>query len=66
MAGLLEKVRIGFLAQAHNVLDKFVDLNSPQAIKEYIRELEVRFKGLKTMRQKLPVTLRQRTARSTG
>ena len=40
MAGLLEKVRIGFLAQAHSVLDKFIDLNSPQAVKEYIRELE--------------------------
>ena len=40
MAGLLEKVRIGFLAQAHSVLDKLIDLNSPQAVKEYIRELE--------------------------
>jgi phage shock protein A len=40
MAGLFEKVRIGFLAQAHNVLDKLIDLNSPQAVKEYIRELE--------------------------
>src|SRR5215468_2717970 len=40
MAGLLEKVRIGFLAQAHGVLDKFIDLNSPQAVRQYIRELE--------------------------
>jgi phage shock protein A len=46
MAGLLEKVRIGFLAQAHNVLDKFVDLNSPQAVKEYIRELEGSIQGI--------------------
>jgi phage shock protein A len=40
MAGLLEKVRIGLLAQAHSVLDKIIDLNSPQAVRQYIRELE--------------------------
>jgi hypothetical protein len=38
MAGLLEKVRIGILAQAHSVLDKLIDLNSPQAVRQYIRE----------------------------
>src|SRR5207249_3038291 len=46
MAGRLEKVHIGFLAQADNVLDKFVDLNSPQAMKEYIRELESSIEGI--------------------
>jgi phage shock protein A len=46
MAGLLEKVRIGFLAQAHSVLDKLIDLNSPQAVKEYIRELESSIQGI--------------------
>src|SRR5215471_7336837 len=46
MAGLLEKVRIGFLAQAHTVLDKFIDLNSPQAVREYIRELESSIEGI--------------------
>lgn len=40
MAGLLEKVRIGFLAQAHLLLDKLIDLNSPQAVRQYIRDLE--------------------------
>src|SRR5215472_11245036 len=46
MAGLFEKVRIGFLAQAHSVLDKLIDLNSPQAVKEYIRELESSIHGI--------------------
>jgi len=46
MAGLLEKVRIGFLAQAHTVLDKFIDLNSPQAVRQYIRELESSIEGI--------------------
>jgi phage shock protein A len=46
MAGLLEKVRIGFLAQAHSLLDKIIDLNSPQAVREYIRELESSIGGI--------------------
>lgn len=46
MASLLEKVRIGFLAQAHSVLDKLIDLNSPQAVREYIRELESSIEGI--------------------
>ena len=46
MAGLLEKVRIGFLAQAHSMLDKIIDLNSPQAVREYIRELERSIEGI--------------------
>ena len=46
MAGLLEKVRIGFLAQAHSVLDKIIDLNSPQAVREYTRELERSIEGI--------------------
>ena len=46
MAGLLEKVRIGFLAQAHSVLDRIIDLNSPQAVREYIRELERSIEGI--------------------
>src|SRR5215468_10149220 len=46
MAGLLEKVRIGFLAQAHSVLDKLIDLNSPQAVRQYIRELESSIEGI--------------------
>src|SRR6266481_6436766 len=46
MASLLEKVRIGFLAQAHSVLDRIIDLNSPQAVREYVRELERSIEGI--------------------
>ena len=46
MAGLLEKVRIGVLAQAHNLLDKLIDINSPQAVKQYIRDLESSISGI--------------------
>ena len=46
MAGLLEKVRIGVLAQAHNLLDRLIDLNSPQAVKQYIRDLEDSINGI--------------------
>src|SRR5215831_5815299 len=46
MAGLLEKVRIGVLAQAHNLLDQLIDLNSPQAVKQYIRDLENSISGI--------------------
>jgi phage shock protein A len=46
MAGLLEKVRIGVLAQAHNLLDQLIDLNSPQAVKQYIRDLEDSISGI--------------------
>src|SRR5690242_11160851 len=46
MAGLLEKVRIGVLAQAHNLLDRLIDLNSPQAVKQYIRDLETSISGI--------------------
>jgi phage shock protein A len=42
----LEKVRIGVLAQAHNLLDKLIDLNSPQAVKQYIRDLEDSISGI--------------------
>ena len=46
MASLLEKVRIGVLAQAHNLLDQLIDLNSPQAVKQYIRDLEDSINGI--------------------
>jgi phage shock protein A len=46
MAGLLEKVRIGVLAQAHNLLDQLIDINSPQAVKQYIRDLENSISGI--------------------
>ena len=46
MAGLLEKVRIGVLAQAHSLLDKLIDLNSPQAVRQYIRDLESSISGI--------------------
>jgi phage shock protein A len=46
MGGILEKFRIGFLAEANTLLDKIIDLNSPQAIRQYIRELEQSIQGV--------------------
>lgn len=40
MASLLEKIRIGVLAAAHDLLDQVVDLNSAGAVRQYIRDLE--------------------------
>jgi len=40
MAGLFEKARIAALSAAHKLLDKTIDLNSIQAVKQYARDLE--------------------------
>lgn len=40
MAGLLEKIRLGVLATAHSLVDQVIDLNSAQAVRQYIRDLE--------------------------
>jgi len=40
MASLLEKIRIGVLAAAHDLLDQVIDLNSAGAVRQYIRDLE--------------------------
>lgn len=40
MAGLFEKARIAALAAAHKLLDKTIDLNSIEAVKQYVRDLE--------------------------
>ncbi len=40
MAGLFEKARIAALAAAHKLLDKTIDLNSVEAVKQYARDLE--------------------------
>src|SRR5215468_6648094 len=66
MAGLLEKVRIGFLAQAHTVLDKFIDLNSPQAVRQYIRELESSIEGIENDAAEAAVNRRQTLSRDSG
>ncbi len=40
MAGLFEKARIAALSAAHKLLDKTIDLNSIEAVKQYARDLE--------------------------
>jgi phage shock protein A len=40
MASLFEKARIAALAAAHKLMDKVVDLNSVEAVKQYLRDLE--------------------------
>ncbi len=38
--GLLAKIRIVALGSAHDLLDKAIDLNSPSALRQYVRDLE--------------------------
>jgi phage shock protein A len=40
MAGLFEKARVLFLANAHKLLDAMIDLDSVSAVKQYARDLE--------------------------
>lgn len=40
MAGVLAKARIAALSLVHGVLDKVIDMNSVEAVKQYIRDLE--------------------------
>lgn len=40
MTGLLAKLRIATLGNAHDLLDKVIDLNSPSALRQYVRDLE--------------------------
>jgi len=40
MASLFEKARIAALATAHKLMDKVVDLNSVEAVKQYVRDVE--------------------------
>jgi phage shock protein A len=40
MASLFEKARIAALAAAHKLMDKVVDLNSVEAVKQYVRDVE--------------------------
>ena len=40
MTGLIAKIRIVALGAAHDLLDKTIDLNSPSAIRQYVRDME--------------------------
>jgi len=40
MTGILAKIRIVALGAAHDLLDKTIDLNSPSALRQYVRDLE--------------------------
>lgn len=62
MASLGEKLRIGLLAELHELVDRAIDYNSPQVLRQYIREVEGRMEdldnviaeyagGLKTLRR---------------
>jgi phage shock protein A len=46
MAGIGEKLRIGFLAELHELVDRAIDYNSPQVLRQYIREVEGRLEEL--------------------
>ena len=40
MAGLLKKIRTAFLASAHRLVDLVIDLDSVEAVKQHVRDLE--------------------------
>ncbi len=40
MATLIEKVRVVVLAQAHELVDRMIDMESVPVVKQYVRELE--------------------------
>jgi phage shock protein A len=46
MASLGEKLRMGLLAELHELVDRAIDYNSPQVLRQYIREVEGRMEEL--------------------
>jgi phage shock protein A len=67
MASLGEKLRMGLLAELHELVDRAIDYNSPQVLRQYIREVEGRMEeldnvvaeyagGLKTLRREFEET----------
>jgi len=40
MSGFLAKLRIITLGNVHDLLDKTIDLNSPSAVRQYVRDIE--------------------------
>lgn len=40
MSGFLQKLRIVTLGAAHDLLDREIDMNSPSALRQYVRDLE--------------------------
>lgn len=59
MASLFEKGSLLLKSLAHGLLDKAIDLNSPEAIKQYVREVE---DGLREVRGALAGAIGNRTA----
>jgi phage shock protein A len=47
MAGLLSKIRIAVLSNANALVDRMIDLNSVEAVKQYIRDLEASLSELR-------------------
>lgn len=47
MSGLLAKLRVTILGNAHELLDKTIDLNSIPVLKQYVRDLETAIEKLK-------------------
>lgn len=48
MSSFLSKLRTTILGSAHDLLDKAIDLNSPSAVRQYVRDLEDALDRLKT------------------
>jgi phage shock protein A len=40
MTSFMQKLRVVMLGAAHDLLDKTIDLNSPSALRQYVRDLE--------------------------
>ena len=40
MSGFLQKLRVVTLGSVHDLLDKAIDVNSPSALRQYVRDLE--------------------------
>lgn len=40
MSGLISKIRLVVVGTAHDLLDKAIDLNSPSAVRQYVRDME--------------------------
>lgn len=40
MSGLLEKIRVAVLSNAHKLLDRTIDLDNVGAVRQYVRDLE--------------------------
>jgi len=48
MATLMQKVRVVLLGHAHDLLDKSIDMSSPSALRQYVRDLEEALQQMET------------------